>query len=206
MAIISLFEGLLELLAPHRCPGCDLEFQPKADVLCAACEPLLEKAAEGFGAAYLYEGPLADAVRRYKYASRRELAEPLARLMVASLTPQALRADVVCPVPMHPKRLIKRGFNPAGLLATRIARELSLPLDTRSLRRIKDGPQQAGLSPQARLLNVQDAFVAVAAPAATVLLIDDVWTTGATLSACALALQDAGVETVIRFALARAEP
>jgi ComF family protein len=119
-----------------------------------------------------------------------------------------LEIDLVVPVPLHPSRLAERGFNQAALLARPIARALGIPLLARGLDRTRDTPRQATLDRVLRLENVAAAFVARApekVSARRILLVDDVRTTGATLRACAVALQKAGASCVYDTALALAD-
>jgi ComF family protein len=113
----------------------------------------------------------------------------------------------VVPVPLHPRRLRRRGFNPAGLLARRLARRLELAFDPVALARARDTPSQTGLDARDRRRNVAGAFRFVGrGPApARVLLVDDVVTTGATLAAAARALRRAGASSVVGLAAAATE-
>ena len=110
------------------------------------------------------------------------------------------------PVPLHARRLRERGYNQSHLLAAALAERVSLPVDDSMLVRTRYTLPQVGLSAQERQENVRDAFACVSdSPAGKlVVLIDDVYTTGATLNACALALRDRGAWTVSALTLARA--
>lgn len=205
--------ALLQLLAPQRCPGCDLALDAADAMMCGACEPLLEFAAgrrppQAQAAAFLFAGPLADALRRFKYAARAEFSRPLGQRLAREAMAFAGQVDVVMPIPLHAARLRERGFNQSALLAGHVARGLAVPLDTRSLQRIRATLDQAGLGRAERARNVRGAFVSrPASPkAARVLLIDDVETTGATLDAAASALRAAGHASVRTLAMAYAEP
>jgi ComF family protein len=164
---------------------------------------LLEPAGPDAGHAYVYGGPLADALRRLKYEGRTELAPAVATLLQHGVRPHAGRVDVVVPVPLHRRRLLERGFNQAALLAGPLARSLGVAMDVRRLRRRRPTPPQVGLEPDARRHNVRGAFVGRADPKRPrVLLIDDVRTTGATLRAAADALRAAGATEVCTLAVA----
>jgi ComF family protein len=117
-------------------------------------------------------------------------------------------ANLIIPVPLHAERERERGFNQAVLLARELARLSRLPLDEHSVvRRVHTERHRAGMDARARRDSVADAF-AIRHPKLVagqrVLLVDDVFTTGATVSACAAALKDAGAEEVYVLTIARA--
>ena len=203
MSASPVWEGLLDLLAPRRCPACDAVLQPGELGFCGACEPLLEPDRDR-GASHVYGGPMADAIKRMKYGGRSELAGPLGLCLAEAAIAFAGEVDAVVPVPLHPRRLRARGYDQAALLARPVARVLAVPFAVGALVRLRDTPPQASLEVGARALNVQAAFRAAVAPAPRVLLIDDVRTTGSTLAACAEALRAAGVARVRTLVLARA--
>jgi ComF family protein len=208
MHLNAILRGLLDLVAPPRCLACDSELSPTTTRgFCEACDLLLDRG-ERIGSAisaFKYGGPMADAIRRFKYGGRPDLAGPLGTLLAARALELLGHVDAVVPVPLHGVRLRQRGFNQSALLARPVARALSVPLSTLELRRARDTVPQASLSASDRLSNVRGAFVALSAPGARVLLIDDVQTSGATLAECAVALAAAGVEHVTTLVLARAE-
>jgi len=211
MHLSQWIEGLAQLLAPPTCAGCDLAMADSA-LFCPACEPLVEPAMSGqrppaaTAAVLRYGGPLADAVCRFKYAGRSDLGGRLGAQLAASAEVYAGEVDRVVPLPLHRSRLRERGFNQAALLARPVARRLAIPLDTTTLRRVRPTRAQAGLSPDERLDNVRSAFVATPrSEGLRVLLIDDVRTTGATLTSAALALREAGLVVRATLALAQAD-
>ena len=203
------FSGLLDLLAPPDCPACALPYEPTGAELglCPACAPLIElppaarqpPAAEA--AICLYQGPMADAIRRFKYGDQRQLLRHFRPLLTAAALRYAGSVDAVVPVPMHPRKLRQRGWSPAALLARPIAAALGVPLQTRWLRRVRETAVQAGLTRDARAHNVRGAFRARPCPPARILLVDDVRTTGATLLEAAGCLALAG-HTVSSLTLA----
>ena len=159
-----------------------------------------------------YEGSLRLILHAFKYGGRRLLAAPLAALMLKAAEDLLSDADAVVPVPLHPWRAWRRGFNQADDLA----RCLGLPV-WRVLRRCRHGPPQAGLPAAQRHANVRAAFALRRGPPGlrltssahllrnrSVVLIDDVMTTGATLEACAVVLREAGVRSVRALTVARA--
>lgn len=200
---------LVEVLAPPTCAACDARLA-RAAVFCPSCAGAVLRAGVGEpGVAYaIYGGPVATALRRLKYGGRSDLAAPLGHLARAAVRSARLSAELVVPVPLHPARLAERGYNQAALLGVHVARELDVPLLARGLSRTRHTPQQARLDREARLSNVTGAFQVRAGARVSgkrVVLVDDVATTGATLSACAAELLDAGAASVTAVVVARAE-
>jgi predicted amidophosphoribosyltransferase len=155
------------------------------------------------GAALAYEGAGQELVRLLKTGRRRALAVPAGAVVAAVLDPGGCEA--VCWVPGDWWRTVRRGCHPAELVAREAARRWGLPV-VDLLEPARGRRPQRGLDPAARRRNVRGAFRVrrAAAVPETVALIDDVYTTGATLDACARALRDAGAAVVAGFTLARA--
>lgn len=214
-----LADGLLELLYPRRaiCMGCGSQAGFERDWLCEECRRELANRwigamtaleggwIEGAVAAYLYGGPSAGLVRNLKYRGVRMLAEPMGRHMADAFEAlQPAHIDAVVPVPMHAKRLKKRGYNHAGLLAREAARRMNLPL-LDALDRTRDTPQQARLSDAERMKNLDGAFaLREEVGGLRLLLVDDVCTTGATANACAATLLGGGAQAVLLLCFASA--
>jgi ComF family protein len=159
-------------------------------------------------AAFVYGGAIAQAIVRMKYEGRSDLARPLAAaLQRAGRVLLGDAPEVVVPVPQHPRRLIERGFNPAALLARPVAKDLCATFSPEGLSRAADRQPQATLDRSTRLTNVEGAFE-VCRPhlirRRRLLVVDDVRTTGATLSACAKVLLEAGAHDVRTLVLAQA--
>jgi len=144
-------------------------------------------------------------VHDLKYGNIRALAPTLGGLLADYLGSLRFEADVVSPVPLHHKRERSRGYNQSYLLAREVSRRVQIPMaDDRLLRSMDTPPQVAMSGRQERRQNIEGAFECTRdATGLRVLLIDDVVTTGSTMSACALALMDAGAESVFGLALAR---
>ncbi|KQQ99428.1 ComF family protein [Deinococcus sp. Leaf326] len=191
----------LRALLPRPCPGCGAQLGTAAG-LCAACRAALRVRTEshsplsGRVTPHLlscgpYQGVARRSVRALKYGGAREVAVPLGELLAAAVPPSWNVAAVV-PVPLHPARQRERGYNQAELLARAIAHRLGVPC-VPALERTRATAQQARQQVGDRQANLAGAFrVCGALPPGTVLLVDDVATTGSTLLACRDALLAAG--------------
>ena len=219
---------LLDLVLPPRCGGCRSigswlcepcrnRIRRLEEPLCRRCGAEVESARKDCGcqgrlkalnrlrSAAAYEGPIEIAIQRFKYQGWRRLAEPLALLMAERLMVEGLAAAWAVAVPLHPERLRRRGFNQAELLAHELRTQLGLTAPPGELVRTRATPPQVGHDRRWRLENVRDAFAWRGDPLAgrSVLLVDDVATTGATLEACAAALRASGAGSVIGVSVAR---
>jgi competence protein ComFC len=205
--------ALIDLFYPQRCVGCD---RRASDLLCRVCFDALPRigcpvcarcgmptafdtfVCEGCKAINLgfestraplkYSGVGMEEVHALKYRGYTWLVERLATQLMFSVLDSQEHFDTVVPVPLHRSPLMRRGFNQAELLARGVAREIKAPVaDTIQVaRRTRD---QVELSAPERWANVSDAFRAKDHICGTVLLVDDVFTTGATMSACAETLR-----------------
>lgn len=147
----------------------------------------------------LYEGAVREAVHAVKYHNKREYLDIFAQEMAARFAPLICRwqPQAIVPVPMHPSAKRRRGFNQAETLARRLGALLDLPVDVRSLRKIRRTKPQKELDYRQRKRNLCGAFsVRETVAWKRVLLIDDVCTTGSTLKETARMLRKAGVEEV----------
>ena len=196
------------LAAEYFCVSCRTpflnHFPLDEEGRCALCRSGLR----GFDFAYCfgsYEGVLRELIHLYKYSRMRPLARPLGAMLARAL-PRDTSFDAVVPVPLHWRKKWQRGFNQSELLARQIARRCGIPL-RRPVRRRRATLVQAGLSNTRRRQNVAGAFAAKAGNVRglRILLVDDVMTTGATASACARALKQAGAESVTLLTLARVD-
>ena len=145
------------------------------------------------------------AVYALKYGGLSRIADDLA-LVTAPLRPRTDAATALIPIPLAPKRLRQRGYNQSELLARALARTWRIPVRPDLLRRTRETPTQTALTPGTRLANVAGAFAPGHGPGArqTLVLVDDVFTTGATLAEAARALEQAGATTIHAVTFARA--
>lgn len=220
----------MDLIFPPRCGGCDkagerfcptclaaLAYLPPSVCVqcgyplpstgqCAAIHPPGTVAMAGIRSVLFFEGSLQRALHRLKYKRDIILADSLACLLREAWRTYDLPGGVVMPVPLSAERLHERGYNQAGLLAHAFAELMHLPYRPAAAARVRHTVSQVKLSAVQRRENVAQAFAAKprAVAGETIILIDDVCTTGATLAACAEALRAAGATCVWGFTLARA--
>ncbi len=199
----------IKFFSPPRCPRCGIGFPSPSDQdhLCSGClsrEPPFAKARS----LCPYEGLIAEIISRFKFGGVASLARPLGILLAEYRDPEFPFSgiDLLIPVPLHTRRLRERGFNQSLLLAREVSRRRSIPLNFAALRRSRQTQPQTQLSGPQRQKNVRGAFEVRSAGAVAdkrILLIDDVFTTGATVQECAKALLDAGAKSVDVLTLAR---
>ena len=169
---------------------------------------LCRRGVRGFDAAYsfgFFEGELRELIHLFKYGGVQTLVKPLGRLLSIAL-PRDAGYDVIVPMPLHWRKRWQRGFNQSELLARDLGRRTHIRV-LNALQRVRNTASQAGLTSAKRRENVSGAFRAKkgALPGKSVLLIDDVMTTGATAASCARALKLAGASRVTLLTLARAD-
>jgi ComF family protein len=227
---LTKFKGAaLNLIFPQKCLGCGEE----GELLCRACQKNLVKiippicprcgrpqssgilcpscvswqaSIDGIRSPLKFTGLTREVIHQLKYKNLRSLSGPLANLLKEYFTANPLPAEVLVPVPLHPRRLKERGYNQSSLLARELASILNLPVIEGSLLRVKFiSPQARTESVEERHRNVKDAFECRDSRLQNrqVLLIDDVSTSGATLDACAQALKTKGARSVWGLVLAR---
>jgi ComF family protein len=199
---------VLDWLSPRRCPGCQA---PGPAWFCAECgspeapPPGLSLEGLPLWVVGRYAGALAQAVRRFKYEPRPELAAPLAALLARELVARTgLREAAWLPVPLSFERLVERGFNQSALIARELAGTFGGPLLTHALRRTRHTAQQAKLGRAEREANLHGAFTLTRRIRQPVILVDDVVTTGSTARACLSVLRAADVPVFAVVALAHA--
>jgi ComF family protein len=215
-SIARSVDGVLSIAFAPACAACRRVLDAPLDgPVCAGCWNVVQPVVHtdspspapiaAWQAAGEYEGSLREIIHAFKYDGRRSLARPLAALMRERGAELLHRADLIVPVPLHPGRRLRRGFNQADDLA----RHLGVPV-CRALWRTRATVPQAPLDPAGRRRNVRAAFRlsplvrASRLASAQVVLVDDVRTTGATLEACARVLKAAGAREISAVTVARA--
>jgi len=204
-----MLRALLDLVFPPSCTVCR---RGGPDPLCPDCFSQIKfmKPHLGVHCAAEYQGVMRDAIHQMKFRKKRKLAEPLGVLMVKyiSRSPALAMEEVDClvPVPLHRRRLRERGFNQAELLGKVVSRYYEKPV-VNALVRVKDTRAQFALPRAERLTNIKGAFRVAdyrAVEKKNVLLVDDIYTTGATLSECGRMLKAAGASRIEILSLSRA--
>ena len=206
---------LLDLLFPPKCAFCGTLTEKQDQGVCPRCRrelpwtPKLQRKADfvsGISAPLYYEGAVRQALLRYKFNGAPARGEVFGRLIAQELRREEKTAfDVVTWAPLSKKRLRRRGYDQAQLLAEAAAKELGLPCE-RLLEKVRHTPAQSGLgTPEARRANVSGVYALSSPEGAAhrrILLFDDIITTGATVSECARVLLLGGAESVYAAAVA----
>jgi competence protein ComFC len=196
-------------IRPPFCERCGLPFAGDITTSfeCANCREM-DLHFRSARSAVVARGVVLEAIHRFKYQRHLWFEHFLAGLFLREAVP-ALRGqdwDLIAPVPLHPVKQREREFNQAGCLATHLSAALQIPLNEKLLRRVIPTATQTLLTRQQRTANMRGAFAL--RPGARlngerVILVDDVFTTGATTSACARVLLDAGADDVCVWTVAR---
>jgi ComF family protein len=204
----SCFSAMRAITAP-LCPVYGLPFEVSLGPGMRSAEALADPPPFGRArAAVVYNAVAATLVSRLKYGDRPELARFCARLMAGAGHELWQGAPILVPVPLHPLRLRLRRYNQSAELAQGIARLTGLTVDPGLVRRSRNTRQQVGLSGDGRQRNVAGAFAVhpdalIRSRGRPIVLVDDVYTTGATIKAVTRALRKAGLETVDVVTFAR---
>ena len=198
----------LDWLGNAGCERCGMPLEATDAALCGRCRaapPVLDR----MRAAVAY-GPLSRVIAlKLKYGRKVALARTMARYMAPLRGPD--EDAILVPVPLHRRRLWWRGFNQSGLVAKQLAARWQMPVDQHLLRRVRPTPPLKGMNETQRRNAVRGAFVAASGrliegrgiEGRTIILIDDVLTTGSTAAACAKALRKAGAGRVELISWAR---
>ena len=199
----------VRFIGPPHCARCGLPFDESAGphAICAACTrrpPLFDRAR----AVMRYDDGARPLILRFKNADRLHAAPALARWLARAAGPLLDEAELIVPVPLHWRRLLRRRYNQSAELARALAKISGRPASVDAVRRLRHTPPQGRRNPAERRANVRAAFAVPERRRALVrgrrvLVVDDVLTTGATLDAVARALTRAGAAAVDAVTLAR---
>jgi ComF family protein len=197
-----------EQVLPVPEPVCEICGLPQATAdVCSTCRDL-QPPYRALRSWVVFEGPIRNALHRLKYRHNLALGDALARPISEFARGLCWPVDVVVPVPLGKKRLQERGYNQIGLVAMPLAALNNWRYAPHALTRVRETKSQVGLSAAERRENMSGAFRADPrlVTGRAVLLMDDVVTTGATLTACAEAVLRSGAQAVYALTLARALP
>ncbi len=182
-----------------RCMQCGRPVRYMEQEYCHDCMQTRHSYDQGYSL-WLHRKPVSQSIYRFKYHNQRRYAIHYVEELQKEYAPQirSWQVEKIMPVPLHRKRMRKRGYNQAELIAEILGKVLDIPVDKDSLRRSKDTIPQKELGRRERERNMEGAFSLsdTFMPAGTVLLIDDIYTTGSTLNAAAAALKKRGVQKV----------
>lgn len=204
----QVWRGLRFISAPYcRCCGFPFEFAVEGAALCAHClasPPVFASAR----APLVYDEGSREIVLKFKHADQTHAVHAFLPWLKRAGAEMLEKADVIVPVPLHRFRLLQRRYNQAALIAQALARDCGLPYRPLALMRCRPTPSQGHLGYKERQKNVKGAFQVPpgqveALAGKTVILVDDVFTTGATARECTKALLAAGAREVHVLAVAR---
>ncbi|MDF2944733.1 MAG: hypothetical protein K0S01_3591 [Herbinix sp.] len=229
-----MFQEILDIIYPVRCPMCNEIVIPKGEKICSGCKEKLQYVKEprckrcskpieleekeycsdcqrksfhfdkGY-AVWVYDDVMKHSIANYKYHSKKEYAKFYIQEMLQHyrISIEKLAPDVIVPIPIHRSKLLERGYNQADILARGMGKELKIPVASQLLIRNKKTLPQKKLSDKERLRNLQEAFQFNVTAASCfhkgitkVLLVDDIYTTGSTIEACANVLKSRGIKEI----------
>lgn len=218
----------IDLIFPPRCAGCDVSgrvwceecndriiapkgrscpacgFPLEKGIICSICEDWPNRVhVRPFAH---YQKPISSAILKLKYRSDQALANEMASWLISVYHRTGWIADCVVPVPLADVRLRQRGYNQVALIVASFAKELKLLSFTNALKRVRETQPQVGLDRQERHQNVEGAFRADPriVQDQSIVLIDDLLTSGATMKNCAIALLNSGAVQVFCLTVGRA--
>jgi len=219
MSVYEIWERILDLFFPPRCPFCRAILRDYEKTLCGKCRrslPWVPDAAQCQSFRHIdrclsplyYSGDVRSSLLRYKFGALSVYARPYGAILTDCLRNNEVACDVITWVPISAKRLRKRGYDQAKLLAEEIARQLGIPCRCLLIKTADNPPQSVTGSAEKRKKNVAGVY----RPAdlsqikgKSILLVDDIVTTGATLSECARVLKVAGAKKITAASVARSE-
>lgn len=212
---VSIFKTFLDLVLPPVCYVCGKSCSSKYG-LCDECLDKIkresrlkvEKSIDGNWSCCYYKNTIKDCIHLFKYKAYAGLIDIFRDIIVDFIEKNEIQkqADLIVPVPMYPAKKRERTYNHAEILASAVGKALAIPVDAKGLKKIRWTTSQSELDREKRLRNVKDSFLVVDKKVFSgkrVLLIDDVYTTGATINECAGVLLAAKADRVSSLTLAR---
>ena len=217
--IKELVRSSINMLFPCQCGVCGQNGAPHPLPLCPGCLDLVIRGEappeasspriDNITSCRVYDGVIKECVTAFKYSKKLRFAFVFEKLIEVFLAGPGVRdvpSDLIIPVPVHPVKQRRRGFNQAEVIARMLSKNTLTPVDTRVLIKTRNTPSQTGFSREKRLRNLRNSFAVVdrlRVVGRSVLLVDDVTTSGATLEECARVLWRAGAVRVSAFTIAR---
>jgi len=196
----------IKYIAPPRCPKCGRHLSGKPH-LCPECTSRNTSVEKSWSCCH-YEGVIKECVHLFKYKGYVGLVDIFKDVIVDFTRKNEIQkeVDLIVPVPVYPAKKRERPYNHAEILATSVSKSLAIPVDIKNLKKISWTRSQSELDRQRRLKNIKGSFLAVdrlVFSDKSILLVDDVYTTGATVNECAKALLETNAKKVISLTLAR---
>lgn len=197
--ICALCETKISYLQEPCCLKCGKEIEEDDREFCSDCSTLSRTFEKGFPV-MCYEEPISDSLAKFKYAGKRQYATYYAKEIVKKHGRNFfdLGIEALIPVPIHKEKLKKRGYNQAKILATELGRLLDIPVDDGIIKRIVNTLPQKELDNKKREENLRNAFIYTGkiVEYKCVLLVDDIYTTGATIEACTRVLKEQNIRNI----------
>lgn len=182
-----------------RCLRCGADIDEGEEEYCSDCSCLTRSYIRGFPA-LRYEGKIKECLYRFKYAGKKQYARFLARQIVKECGRDIISVspDALVPVPVHASKFRQRGYNQAALLAKELSKLMGIPCEERILERKSKTAPQKKLSTEAREKNLKNAFNSTVKSVEyrKIMLVDDIYTTGATIESCTQVLLNIGVKEI----------
>lgn len=196
-------EGAVSYIGDNYCMKCGKELL-EDEQYCYDCKRLKHEF-EQCAAVFVYSEAIKQSIYRYKYKGRREYAEWFAGQMYEKMASRIAvwEPELIVPIPLHKSKYKQRGYNQAWLLAAELGRLTGIPVDDGLLQRSRATEPMKALDGENRIKNLKNAFIISSNKVKykKILLVDDIYTTGATMDACAKALRSKGVEQVYGLCL-----
>ncbi len=206
VTIHHICEGPIPFISDHHCIKCSLPLRMIEDgPICQECKNnfyFFDRAIS----VVKYEGDIKKLIYKFKYSSHTYLARIMGTMMADKLKIEYIEADLIIPVPLHKNKEKERGFNQAALLGKYIAKETDILLNTDTLVRVKNTKVMHNLNKKERQENVKDAFKVIdkrVIKKKNIILVDDIFTTGATVNTCSRLLIESGAKSVTVLTFAR---
>ena len=217
------FQGIISLIFPPLCIICDIRLTYEK-VICTQCWDKLQTAnqelidskklpdlIDKLYAAFLFDETFQKIIHALKYSKNKSIGTKIGELSAQNLSSNFKNMSdktLLIPIPLHPVKYRERGYNQAAEIAQAISKHSSIPVNNRIIKRVKNTATQTKMDREQRIENMQNAFE-LAAPVPdvihSVILVDDVFTTGSTMNSAAKILKENGVKQVFAFAAALPE-